>query len=69
MLKGVRVCAWLFKHLNIVANSTFNDPKICEASKYSEIFKVACSNAYSYAYDDATSSYTCRDANYVITFC
>ncbi|KAL0432344.1 UNVERIFIED_CONTAM: Thaumatin-like protein 1 [Sesamum latifolium] len=38
-------------------------------SMYSEIFKNACPKSYSYAYDDATSTFTCSGADYTITFC
>uniref|UniRef100_A0A803NDN9 Thaumatin-like protein 1 n=1 Tax=Chenopodium quinoa TaxID=63459 RepID=A0A803NDN9_CHEQI len=44
-------------------------PDTCKPSKYSEFFKAACPSAYSYAYDDATSTFTCNGADYVITFC
>lgn len=47
----------------------FNDPKICKPTSYSKIFKDACPLAYSYPYDDATSTFTCIGANYAITFC
>ncbi|XP_037494548.1 thaumatin-like protein 1a [Jatropha curcas] len=39
-------------------------------TKYSLIFKQQCPQAYSYAYDDKTSTFTCNGgANYLITFC
>lgn len=41
----------------------------CKPSPYSEIFKSACPKSYSYAYDDATSTFTCTGADYTITFC
>uniref|UniRef100_A0A2P2Q4W9 Thaumatin-like protein 1 n=1 Tax=Rhizophora mucronata TaxID=61149 RepID=A0A2P2Q4W9_RHIMU len=42
----------------------------CKPSSYSEIFKKACPRAYSYAYDDKTSTFTCASAaDYRITFC
>ncbi|KAL2907125.1 Thaumatin-like protein 1 [Bienertia sinuspersici] len=44
-------------------------PNTCKPSKYSEFFKAACPTAYSYAYDDATSTFTCHGADYVINFC
>ncbi|CAO2831312.1 unnamed protein product [Amaranthus hypochondriacus] len=47
-------------------NST---PETCKPSKYSKFFKDACPTAYSYAYDDATSTFTCDGADYVVTFC
>ncbi|KAL3845332.1 hypothetical protein ACJIZ3_002735 [Penstemon smallii] len=44
-------------------------PDTCSPSRYSEVFKSACPDAYSYAYDDRTSTFTCTGADYVITFC
>ncbi|CAA7042695.1 unnamed protein product [Microthlaspi erraticum] len=48
------------------ANST---AATCSPTDYSKRFKKACPTAYSYAYDDATSTFTCSGANYLITFC
>lgn len=47
----------------------FGNPNTCKPSKYSQFFKQACPRAYSYAYDDGTSTFTCASADYVITFC
>ncbi|GAA0165613.1 hypothetical protein LIER_20969 [Lithospermum erythrorhizon] len=47
----------------------YGTPDACKPSYYSEYFKNACPRAYSYAYDDGTSTFTCAGANYVITFC
>ncbi|KAH6789200.1 THAUMATIN-LIKE PROTEIN 1 [Perilla frutescens var. frutescens] len=44
-------------------------PATCRPSAYSEMFKNACPRSYSYAYDDATSTFTCSGADYTITFC
>jgi hypothetical protein len=45
-------------------------PDTCKPSVYSEFFKSACPKAYSYAYDDGTSTFTCASgADYLITFC
>lgn len=45
-------------------------PKTCGPSTYSKLFKNSCPKAYSYAYDDLTSTFTCAGAsNYLITFC
>ncbi|KAJ1267785.1 hypothetical protein BS78_07G084900 [Paspalum vaginatum] len=43
----------------------------CRPSAYSQFFKNACPRAYSYAYDDATSTFTCGGGatSYAITFC
>jgi hypothetical protein len=45
-------------------------PETCPPTNYSMIFENQCSQAYSYAYDDQNSTFTCSNApNYVITFC
>ncbi|KAL8122211.1 thaumatin-like protein 1 [Apium graveolens] len=45
-------------------------PETCTPTSYSEFFKAKCPQAYSYAYDDKTSTFTCpTGANYVVTFC
>ncbi|KAL9395103.1 hypothetical protein Peur_014388 [Populus x canadensis] len=50
-------------------NGAYSTPDTCRPSTYSEIFKNACPRAYSYAYDDKTSTFTCASADYQITFC
>ncbi|KAJ4950580.1 hypothetical protein NE237_027412 [Protea cynaroides] len=47
----------------------YGSPSACQPTTYSMIFKNACPQAYSYAYDDKTSTFTCSGANYLITFC
>ncbi|RWW22881.1 hypothetical protein GW17_00012893, partial [Ensete ventricosum] len=48
----------------------YSNPQTCRPSAYSELFKSACPQAYSYAFDDATSTFTCAAAqSYAITFC
>ncbi|KAF2315934.1 hypothetical protein GH714_040729 [Hevea brasiliensis] len=44
-------------------------PQTCPPTKYSALFKNACPTAYSYAYDDASSTCTCSGSDYLITFC
>lgn len=51
-------------------------PDTCDSSDwdtdYPNIFKQACPDAYSYAYDDQASTFTCRGsplAIYEVTFC
>ncbi|KAK6938776.1 Thaumatin family [Dillenia turbinata] len=44
-------------------------PTTCSPTTYSEMFKSACPSAYSYAYDDASSTRTCIGSDYLITFC
>ncbi|CAN7126389.1 unnamed protein product [Brassica rapa subsp. narinosa] len=50
-------------------SGAFGTPDTCKASEYAGFFKKACPAAYSYAYDDGTSTFTCSGADYVITFC
>ncbi|KAG6704122.1 hypothetical protein I3843_07G115800 [Carya illinoinensis] len=33
------------------------------------MFKAACPRSYSYAYDEATSTFTCSGVDYTVTFC
>ncbi|KAF3440304.1 hypothetical protein FNV43_RR18588 [Rhamnella rubrinervis] len=47
----------------------YSSPSTCKPSMYSEMFKSACPQSYSYAFDDATSTFTCTGADYTITFC
>ncbi|RXH68628.1 hypothetical protein DVH24_030961 [Malus domestica] len=48
----------------------FTDPKLCQPTEYSKMFKQQCPQAYSYALDDANSTFTCNGGpDYAITFC
>ncbi|KAK9743368.1 hypothetical protein RND81_03G234700 [Saponaria officinalis] len=47
----------------------YGNPTTCRPTYYSRTFKSACPTAYSYAYDDPTSIFTCSGTDYVITFC
>jgi len=46
-----------------------NTPATCPPTDYSKTFKAACPTAYSYAYDDKASTFTCKGKDYVIKFC
>ncbi|XVF59783.1 hypothetical protein PTKIN_Ptkin07bG0303800 [Pterospermum kingtungense] len=50
-------------------SGAYATPDTCKPSSYSQFFKTACPTAYSYAYDDGTSTFTCAGADYAITFC
>ncbi|XP_042010676.1 pathogenesis-related thaumatin-like protein 3.5 [Salvia splendens] len=41
----------------------------CGPTSYSDMFKSACPTAYSYAYDDLSSTCTCTASDYLIVFC
>ncbi|CAM8876975.1 hypothetical protein QQ045_020609 [Rhodiola kirilowii] len=47
----------------------YGSPATCKPTAYSSLFKAACPKSYSYAYDDASSTFTCSGADYTITFC
>jgi hypothetical protein len=49
----------------------YGSPATCPPTSYSRFFKDACPRAYSYAYDDATSTFTCAapGAGYGVVFC
>ncbi|EPS73012.1 hypothetical protein M569_01746, partial [Genlisea aurea] len=48
----------------------YGSPATCGPSSYSKIFKGFCPQAYSYAFDDKTSTFTCpTGGDYLITFC
>ncbi|XP_054787106.1 thaumatin-like protein 1 isoform X2 [Prosopis cineraria] len=50
-------------------SGAYSSPATCRPSVYSAMFKSACPRSYSYAYDDATSTFTCTGADYTVTFC
>ncbi|CAL5383449.1 unnamed protein product [Camellia sinensis] len=58
-----------FRQDEYCCKGAYGAPDTCKPSSYSELFKKACPQAYSYAYDDKTSTFTCAGANYLITFC
>lgn len=50
-------------------SGAYGNPQTCQPTSYSQYFKSECPRAYSYAYDDGTSTFTCAAADYVISFC
>ncbi|CBI24855.3 unnamed protein product, partial [Vitis vinifera] len=50
-------------------SGAFSTPDTCKPTEYSKVFKASCPTSYSYAYDDPTSTFTCKGANYLIRFC
>ncbi|XP_020582576.1 thaumatin-like protein 1 [Phalaenopsis equestris] len=59
-----------FEKPEFCCSGEYGNPNTCKPSSYSQIFKNACPRAYSYAFDDATSTFTCNTGvNYLITFC
>ncbi|XVE76098.1 hypothetical protein DITRI_Ditri12bG0145900 [Diplodiscus trichospermus] len=59
-----------FNQPQYCCTGAFSSPQACQPTQYSKIFKSQCPQAYSYAYDDKSSTFTCAGgANYLITFC
>ncbi|GAB2260087.1 hypothetical protein Droror1_Dr00010942 [Drosera rotundifolia] len=50
-------------------SGSYASPSACKPTSYSEFFKSQCPDAYSYAFDDASSIFTCSGADFLITFC
>ncbi|KAL5224436.1 hypothetical protein ABZP36_011075 [Zizania latifolia] len=51
-----------FRSAQYCCSGAYGAPSTCSPTSYSLLFKNACPNAYSYAYDDATSTFTCAAA-------
>ncbi|KAJ0970243.1 hypothetical protein J5N97_023120 [Dioscorea zingiberensis] len=48
----------------------YGNPNTCKATYFSSLFKSACPAAYSYAFDDPTSTFTCDGGpDYLVIFC
>jgi hypothetical protein len=58
-----------FKTDEFCCAGAHNQPATCPPFSFSKVFKEACPTAYSYAYDDATSTFTCKGEDYAIWFC
>lgn len=66
---GCRSACAAFGAPQYCCTGAYGAPTTCPPTQYSLPFKAACPTAYSYAYDDATSTFTCKAQNYAITFC
>ncbi|XP_058091330.1 pathogenesis-related thaumatin-like protein 3.5 [Magnolia sinica] len=66
---GCRSACDVFGSDEYCCKGVFGNPTTCQPSTYSKLFKAACPAAYSYAYDDHTSLFTCSSSDYIITFC
>ncbi|KAI8643355.1 thaumatin [Parasitella parasitica] len=47
----------------------FYNPNVCSTNSYASEVKATCPDAYSYAFDDATSVFICASNEYTVTFC
>ncbi|XP_062178062.1 pathogenesis-related thaumatin-like protein 3.5 [Alnus glutinosa] len=66
---GCRSACDVFDTDEYCCRGVHGNPSTCQPTFYSKKFKEACPTAYSYAYDDPTSIFTCFGTDYVITFC
>ncbi|CAN6203677.1 unnamed protein product [Urochloa humidicola] len=67
---GCRSACGAFNTDAFCCRGAYGSPDTCRPSSYSEFFKAQCPQAYSYAYDDKSSTFTCASGgNYQILFC
>jgi hypothetical protein len=54
----------------VLGGNDASSPDCTYPNSYTEFFKTACPTAYSYPYDDPTSTFTCKGRNdYAVIFC
>lgn len=59
-----------FSQPQFCCTGAYATPMTCRASSFSRLFKRACPHAYTFAYDDPSSIFTCSAPHaYLITFC
>jgi hypothetical protein len=67
---GCKSACEQFGTANYCCSGAYDSPLLCAPNNYSMIFKAACPTAYSYAYDDLSSTFTCAiPTGYTISFC
>ncbi|GKV40870.1 hypothetical protein SLEP1_g48468 [Rubroshorea leprosula] len=67
---GCKSACAAFNEPKYCCTGTYNSPDTCKATNYSMFFKNKCPQAYSFAYDDHSSTFSCTGGpNYLITFC
>ncbi|XP_056643862.1 uncharacterized protein LOC130449844 [Diorhabda sublineata] len=73
--KGVVACksaCLAFNSDQYCCRGAYGTPETCKSSSwpqdYPKYFKDRCPDAYSYAYDDHKSTFTCKAQKYIITF-
>ncbi|XP_074028083.1 uncharacterized protein [Leptinotarsa decemlineata] len=69
---GCKSACLAFNTDQYCCRGAFGTPETCRSStwpvNYPNFFKSRCPDAYSYAYDDHKSTFTCRAEKYLITF-
>lgn len=67
---GCKSACLAFNQPQYCCTGEYKTPQTCPPTDQSRYFKSKCPQAYSYAYDDPTSTFTCpTGVNYLITFC
>ncbi|KAL9242098.1 hypothetical protein vseg_016133 [Gypsophila vaccaria] len=68
---GCKSACLAFQQPQYCCTGAFSTPATCPPTNYSKIFKTQCPQAYSYAFDDKSSTFTCPSGStdYRITFC
>lgn len=67
---GCKSACLAFNRPEFCCTGPYDSPATCKPTSYSLFFKNQCEQAYSYAFDDKTSTFTCAASKvYVITFC
>ncbi|TVU39457.1 hypothetical protein EJB05_12877, partial [Eragrostis curvula] len=66
---GCKSACLAFNADEFCCRGSYGNPNTCRPSRYSQFFKDNCPQAYSYAFDDKSSTYTCSGASYDIVFC
>ncbi|WCJ28994.1 Pathogenesis-related thaumatin superfamily protein [Euphorbia peplus] len=60
----------VYNQARFCCTGEYGSPDKCPPTQYSKFFKAQCPQAYSYAFDDQSSTFTCGGgANYLVTFC
>ena len=67
---GGDVIACANDECKVLGDNDAASPDCIYPNQYTKFFKTACPTAYSYPYDDPTSTFTCMGLNdYTVTFC
>ncbi|XP_072391832.1 uncharacterized protein [Diabrotica undecimpunctata] len=69
---GCKSACLAFNTDQYCCRGAYGTPETCRSSdwpvNYPEYFKSNCPDAYSYAYDDRKSTFTCKAEKYIVTF-
>lgn len=68
-VSGCKSACTMFNTDEYCCTGDYNGQDLCQANQYSEKVKDVCPDVYSYAYDDATSVYTCQTRSFTVTIC